>query len=69
MPMWDYSCDIETGLPPPQASECCSRVFQQVHVKRPAPFQRDKTDQETKPENSTNLIVITPIPLRRTPTN
>ncbi len=32
-------------------------------------FQRDKTDQEPEPENSTNLIESTPIPLCRTPEN
>ncbi len=31
-------CDFDTGLPPTQASECRSRVFQQMHVRRPAPF-------------------------------
>ncbi len=32
-------------------------------------FRRGKTDQEPEPENSTNLIEITPIPPRRTPDN
>ncbi len=31
-------CDIDTGLPPTQASERRSRVFQQMHVRRPAHF-------------------------------
>ncbi len=35
----------------------------------PRIFRRDKTDQETEPENSTNLLEITPIPPRRTPDN
>ncbi len=35
----------------------------------PRIFQRDKTDQEPEPENSTNLLEITPIPPRRTPDN
>ncbi len=35
----------------------------------PRIFRRDKTDQEPEPENSTNLIEITPIPSRRTPDN
>ncbi len=32
-------------------------------------FRRGKTDQEPEPENSTNLIKISPIPPRRTPDN
>ncbi len=32
-------------------------------------FRCDKPDQETEPENSTNLIDIMPIPPRRTPNN
>ncbi len=35
----------------------------------PRIFRRDKTDQEPEPENSTNLLEITPIPPRRTPDN
>ncbi len=35
----------------------------------PRIFRRDKTDQGPKPENSTNLLEITPIPPRRTPDN
>ncbi len=35
----------------------------------PRIFRCDKTDQELKPENSTNLIEITPIPPRRAPDN
>ncbi len=35
----------------------------------PRIFRRDKTDQEREPENSTNLLEITPIPPRRTPDN
>ncbi len=31
-------CDFDTGLPPTQASECHSRVFQQMHIRQPAPF-------------------------------
>ncbi len=31
-------CDFDTGLPPTQASERHSRVSQQMHVRRPAPF-------------------------------
>ncbi len=31
-------CDFDTGLPPTQASERRSRVSQQMHVRRPAPF-------------------------------
>ncbi len=33
-----YVCDIDTGLPPTQASERRSRVFQQMHVRRPTHF-------------------------------
>ncbi len=35
----------------------------------PRIFRRDQTDQEPEPENSTNLLEITPIPPRRTPDN
>ncbi len=35
----------------------------------PRIFRRDETDQEPEPENSTNLLEITPIPPRRTPDN
>ncbi len=35
----------------------------------PQIFRRYKTDQEPEPENSTNLLEITPIPPRRTPDN
>ncbi len=35
----------------------------------PRIFRRDKTDQEPEPENSTNLLEITPLPPRRTPDN
>ncbi len=35
----------------------------------PLLFQRNKTDQEPEPENTTNLIEIMPIPPRRTPDN
>ncbi len=35
----------------------------------PRLFRCDKTDQESEPENSTNLIDIMPIPPRRAPNN
>ncbi len=35
----------------------------------PRIFRHDKTDQEPEPENSINLLEITPIPPRRTPDN
>ncbi len=42
-------------------NKCTSGV---PHISR-----RDKTDQEPEPENSINLLEITPIPPRRTPDN
>ncbi len=45
-------------------SERRSRVSQQMHVRRPAPFfRRGKPDQEPEPENLTNLIEIMPMPM------
>ncbi len=43
-------CDSDTGLPPTQASERRSRVSQQMHVRRPRLFRRDKPDQEPEQE-------------------
>ncbi len=50
---------------------CRSRVlsFNKCTSGVPRIFRRDKTDQEPEPENSTNLLEITPIPPRRTPDN
>ncbi len=43
-------------------------AVQEIHVRHPpCLFQRDKIDQEPKPENSTNLIEMMPIPPRQTP--
>uniref|UniRef100_A0A673N9W3 SCO cytochrome c oxidase assembly protein 1 n=1 Tax=Sinocyclocheilus rhinocerous TaxID=307959 RepID=A0A673N9W3_9TELE len=43
-------------------SLCVFRFPSHYNFLVPRMFRRDKTDQEPEPENSTNLIEITPIP-------